>query len=546
MSLVNFIPVMTGASSPSGVASANSEYAGNPAWHAFGGSFNGWLDAGGGFPAYLQYEFPSATVIQGYGINPWNVDSFPIRCPKNWMFQASNNGTSWTTLDTVTGYTSWASSVVSTFTISNTTAYKYYRISITANVGDTYNAIRAVSMLSESPVHGPFAITESPDQMIASALNNNIHNVAIANSNENADRMFSLLWIKSIGQINSVINVPSGFFSGVAEGINTLNGIVVVNGSITGAGSIDGSIAVNGSAVGVTGSSGVIIEVIQVIGSAFGTTGSSGSISSIVNTPTGSMLGAGFLRSSISTPNGSILGVTGSSGFIRSRIAAPDGYARGTSSSGSYINAKIPVPSGFMGTTGFFGLVKTPTGSARGRTLLNFRMIDGVPVELFPHDVWSLNLRHRDGSDPEKTPIAEVTQWKNFPMKQILRFGNDYYGLGMNGNLYKLGGKTDDGSPIDWSIKTAMTDFDMIQFKAPNSVYLGGRVERGFTVKISADEDSGDLYSYPSSRGTGPNTARARIAKGYKARYYGFGISNSNGAVDIQTINVELKTSERS
>lgn len=64
-----------------------------------------------------------------------SANDFPARDPKNWSLQGSNNGTSWTTLDTRTGQTFASRFLTKTYTFSNTTAYSYYRLNVTANNG---------------------------------------------------------------------------------------------------------------------------------------------------------------------------------------------------------------------------------------------------------------------------------------------------------------------------------------------------------------------------------------------------------------------------
>jgi len=61
----------------------------------------------------------------------------PDEAPKDWTFQGSNDGVNWDILDTVTGETDWNSTIVRIFEIDNKTAYKSYRIVITANNGST-------------------------------------------------------------------------------------------------------------------------------------------------------------------------------------------------------------------------------------------------------------------------------------------------------------------------------------------------------------------------------------------------------------------------
>lgn len=56
------------------------------------------------------------------------------RAPSNWTFAGSNNGTTWTTLDTQSN-PNWSTSSGTVFTIdiANTTAYAYYRVTVSSS-----------------------------------------------------------------------------------------------------------------------------------------------------------------------------------------------------------------------------------------------------------------------------------------------------------------------------------------------------------------------------------------------------------------------------
>ncbi|MNI72562.1 hypothetical protein D3C73_1285130 [compost metagenome] len=66
-----------------------------------------------------------------------SANDVPARDPKNWTLQGSNNGTNWTTLDTRTNEAFASRFLQKTYTFSNTTAYAYYRLNVSANNGDT-------------------------------------------------------------------------------------------------------------------------------------------------------------------------------------------------------------------------------------------------------------------------------------------------------------------------------------------------------------------------------------------------------------------------
>jgi hypothetical protein len=147
------IPSMTGASTPSGLAFASSSYATTPAWTAFAayGSGNGWI-TNGGLPNSIGYEFPSTVIVTEYEVYPWDADNFPVRCFRDFQLQGSNDGSTWTTLDTQSAITSWTAGVSKRFVTTNTTSYLYYRIYVTQNVGgDTYTGSRHIAMYGPAP-----------------------------------------------------------------------------------------------------------------------------------------------------------------------------------------------------------------------------------------------------------------------------------------------------------------------------------------------------------------------------------------------------------
>ncbi len=129
----NIIPTMTSNTAPSGIASASAFFAsGYSPWYAFAynlpnGDQQTWVSSGNN--GWLQYQFPVAHTVIRYQIT--NRDEPMTRAPANWTFAGSNDGTSWTTLDTQSN-PNWYSSRATVFTIDipNTTAYSYYRLTV--------------------------------------------------------------------------------------------------------------------------------------------------------------------------------------------------------------------------------------------------------------------------------------------------------------------------------------------------------------------------------------------------------------------------------
>ena len=109
----------------------------NTKW--FAGATTGWV----------TYELPQATTVVSYAVASAN-DS-PGRDPRDWQLQGSSDGTSWTTLDTRVNQGFSDRFLTREYAVDNHTAYRFYRLNITANAGDP--AIQLAEwLLSTAPI----------------------------------------------------------------------------------------------------------------------------------------------------------------------------------------------------------------------------------------------------------------------------------------------------------------------------------------------------------------------------------------------------------
>lgn len=130
----SLVPVMTSDTTPSGVASASSNNA--TAFQAFDGvtAFNssdltsGWR--GTGSSGTLQYKFAAAQVVDNYSVTIWKAD---YSAPRDFKLQGSNDGSAWTDLDTRSSV-NWFMGETKNFQFTNTTAYLYYRLNVSATI----------------------------------------------------------------------------------------------------------------------------------------------------------------------------------------------------------------------------------------------------------------------------------------------------------------------------------------------------------------------------------------------------------------------------
>ncbi len=150
---MNIVPAMTGDTTPRGTVFYSSQFGGGLlAQYAFDhNSTIGWASVdtvSDPFPQYIGYQFISAKTITSYSLNGW-VNS-AARAPLDWTFEGSNDGSSWTILDTRSGETGWGNFETRNYSISSPAAYTYYRVNISANNGDSFTETNEIEMFGNT------------------------------------------------------------------------------------------------------------------------------------------------------------------------------------------------------------------------------------------------------------------------------------------------------------------------------------------------------------------------------------------------------------
>ena len=136
----DLMPTMTGAAAPSGTASASTEYsAGNNfAWKAANDAVavpaDGWLANPATFPSWWQYKFTKKYVVNQFRMYKRSQQGFP----KNFILKGSNDGSTWTSIQSYTNAMFTNNTWTSYFTVStaNQHAYQYYRVHVTDSDND--------------------------------------------------------------------------------------------------------------------------------------------------------------------------------------------------------------------------------------------------------------------------------------------------------------------------------------------------------------------------------------------------------------------------
>jgi hypothetical protein len=132
-------------------ASANSGSATEGAAKAFDQNPGSkWFNANLGTTGWVQYDFGTSLTptIKRYSVSAGS--DVPGRDPKDWQFQGSSDGSTWTTLDTQTTQAFAIRYQAHAYSIASPAAYRYYRLNITANNGDaTGLQFAELSLLSD-------------------------------------------------------------------------------------------------------------------------------------------------------------------------------------------------------------------------------------------------------------------------------------------------------------------------------------------------------------------------------------------------------------
>jgi hypothetical protein len=133
------IPALAGASSPAGSATASGIYSGGyEAWRAFDNTTATlWLSNMYTSSVWVAYQFGGGggRVATSYEVRYANGSCCEQRGPRNWALQGWT-GSTWETVDTVSGQTGWYSNPTRGYIVDSPGCYSQYRLLTTA---DNYN-----------------------------------------------------------------------------------------------------------------------------------------------------------------------------------------------------------------------------------------------------------------------------------------------------------------------------------------------------------------------------------------------------------------------
>jgi hypothetical protein len=149
-------PAMTSDTTPAGTGIVFSGGAGGnaPAWRAFDQTDSLFWQSNVANTGIIGYQFTIGKIIKQYAFQAWSTNT---PNPSTWTFQGSNDGVSYTTIETVTAFATTINTWYVRNISSNTTSYTYYRMNITA-----------VQTAGNAPVIRELQMTESTGSVYGS------------------------------------------------------------------------------------------------------------------------------------------------------------------------------------------------------------------------------------------------------------------------------------------------------------------------------------------------------------------------------------------
>ena len=264
-------PAMTSNVTPSGIAFASSVGASNFAWNAFSqdGATTYWQSSVVN-TGILGYQFTSGKIIKRYSIKM--IGTATNSYPTAWTFQGSNDGTTYTTLETVSGASIPLGGNYTSGILANTTSYTYYRINITA-----------VGTLGTGPSIVEFEMTESTGTVLGVTAGGQFIYANGGNLTCTASTGI-IVGIASVPVLEMTLASPNiGTFNGSVLTLTNTTNYIAIRNSSTGTLNLNGNYNIDGSAGNRVIISHSSTGITNIISPTISSTVASGGTGAVVN-----------------------------------------------------------------------------------------------------------------------------------------------------------------------------------------------------------------------------------------------------------------------
>jgi len=133
------------------------------------------------------------------------------------------------------------------------------------------------------------------------------------------------------------------------------------------------------------------------------------------------------------------------------------------------------------------------------------------------YEAWTMN-----------TMTGGATLYDNFPFNSFALHTNKKYLGAMEDGIYELTGADDDGTEIDAGFKTGLKDFGSTLSKRMVDAWFTMSADGDMLLKTTTVESDGKVERWYLVKKT-PRMHRAKMARGVKAMFWQFELTNING-----------------
>ncbi len=110
-----------------------------------------WSSANLSLPIWLKADLGSGSEEAVNRVAIRARDTLPGHTPKTFTIEGSNNDSDWTVLETISNETGWSASEKRTYDFSNATAYRYFRIHVTAIESGSFVNVAELELITVAP-----------------------------------------------------------------------------------------------------------------------------------------------------------------------------------------------------------------------------------------------------------------------------------------------------------------------------------------------------------------------------------------------------------
>ncbi|MCP4257959.1 MAG: hypothetical protein GY774_10590 [Planctomycetes bacterium] len=174
-------------------------------------------------------------------------------------------------------------------------------------------------------------------------------------------------------------------------------------------------------------------------------------------------------------------------------------------------------------------LAPSATGDASASIVENGLVLELLPVTIsITNDVKIVVTNARNFA---------ISNYAAFAFNSMAKFNGKYL-FADTGGIYEAGGNNDDGTQIDASYKTGITNINETEEQKLRDAYLNFRADGDIQLFSVGDEEVSRAYNITNSTDDAIHERRVKFERGIRENYFNFGISNMNGS------SFEIKTAK--